>query len=326
MNSIKQQHGFNLVELMVAMVIGIFLVAGALRVYTQSQSALIVSEQAARLQENARYALQVVERDVRAADLWGLTNNSQEILGSDDPTQPVAPLAANSGDCENNWSIHIDMAIEGSNNANPYQNSCIPTTEYMTGSDVLVLRHAQSAPVDQVDLESGVIYVRSATKNGTLFVGPNEPSGYGTDSINSELSSIAYWISNSSDNDPNVPSLRRSYLTTDGVNPVVINEEVIPGVEDMQVQYGVDTTGDQSVNSYLDFDDVVDPDSIMVARVWLRIRAERTEQGYNEDVTYNYADQSYKSTDSGDAMEPRYRRLLVTKTIEMRNRRAESIL
>lgn len=326
MRTAKQQHGFNLIELMVAMVIGIFLVAGALRVYTQSQAALIVSEQAARLQENARYALQVIERDVRATDLWGLTNISQEITGSVTPADPTSPLAASTGACENNWSVNIDTAIEGANNTNPYQNTCIPSTSYMANSDVLVLRHAQSTPVDELDLENGVLYVRSATKNGVIFEGPNQPSGYGADSINSELTSVAYWVSSSSDNDNTLPSLRRSYLSSNGNDPVVINEEVIAGVEDMQVQYGVDTTGDQSVNTYVDFDDVANPADILVARVWLRVRAGQIEQGYSEDVTYTYADRQYNSTDSGDALEPKYRRLLVTKTIEMRNRRAESIL
>ncbi len=326
MTTSKRQHGFNLIELMVAMVIGVFLVAGALRVYTQSQAALIVSEQAARLQENARYALQIVERDVRAADLWGLTNESLQIAGSSDPTQPVDPLSADTGDCENNWSININVAIEGSNNANPYNTTCIPTGDYVTNSDVLILRHAQSTPVDEVDLENGLLYIRSSTNNGIIFEGPNQPTGIAADGINSELTSIAYWVSDSSDLDNTVPSLRRSFLTTNGNNPIVLTEEVISGVEDLQVQYGIDTTGDRSVNMYVDFDDVVDPDSILVARIWLRIRAENIEQGYTEDVTYNYADRTFNSANTGNNDDVRYRRLLVTKTIEMRNRRAESIL
>ncbi len=322
----SNQRGFNLIELMVAMVIGVFLVAGALRVYTQSQSALLISEQAARLQENARYALQTIERDVRAVDLWGLTNNAADVAGVADPTEAVSPLAANSGDCENNWSINLDIGIEGSNNANPYAGTCIPAGQYSANTDVLVIRHAQSPEVDAADLQAGVLYVRSSASNGVIFEGPIEATGVSADGINSQLSTVAYWISNSSDHDNNVPSLRRSYLTTDGINPVVISEEVIAGVEDLQVQYGVDTTGDQSVNIYLDFDDVVDPTAIMVARVWLRVRAEQIEQGFDEDVTYLYADRRYKASESAVATDTKYRRLLVTKTIELRNRRAESIL
>ncbi|MFK8028747.1 MAG: PilW family protein [Gammaproteobacteria bacterium] len=326
MTTHKRQKGFNLIELMVAMVIGIFLVAGALRVYTQSQAALVVSEQSARLQENARYALQFIERDVRAADLWGLTNESLQITGSADATLPVDPLTANTGDCEDNWSININVAIEGANNSNPYPNTCIPSTRFVANSDVLVVRHAESNPIDEIDLENGVLYIRSSNNNGILFEGPNQPTGIAADGINSKLSTAVYWVSNASDHDASIPSLRRSYLSTNGNDPIVVSEEVISGVEDLQIQYGVDTTDDQSVNMYVDYDDVADPDTILVARVWLRVRAERTEVGYTEDVTYTYADRSYNSTDSGDSDEPRYRRLLVTKTIEMRNRRSVTSL
>ncbi len=321
-----RQRGFNLIELMVAMVIGIFLVAGALRVYTQSQSALLISEQAARLQENARYALQTIERDVRAVDLWGLTNNASDVAGVADPTQPVSALAANSGDCEDNWSLNLAVGIEGSNNANPYPATCIPNAQYVANTDVLVVRHAQSPEFDAANLQDGVLYVRSSSSNGVIFEGPAQATGVSADGINSELTTIAYWISSSSDHDATVPSLRRSFLTTDGTDPIVASEEVIAGIEDLQVQYGIDTTGDQSVNMYIDFDDVVDPTAILVARVWLRVRAERLEQGYNEDVTYRYADRSFKASDTGVPTDTKFRRLLVTKTIELRNRRAESIL
>lgn len=320
------QRGFNLIELMVAMVIGVFLVAGALRVYTQSQSALIVSEQAARLQENARYALQTIERDVRAVDLWGLMNRSDDVANIADPTQPVAPLAADAGDCEDNWSINLGVGIEGSNNANPYPATCIPAAQYAPNTDVLVVRHAQSAEIDAADLQDGVLYVRSSSSNGVLFEGPVQATGVSSDGINSELTTVAYWVSDRSDFDDDVPSLRRTFLTTDGTNPIVRSEEVIAGIEDLQVQYGVDTTGDQSVNMYVDFDDVVDPDTILVARIWLRVRAEQMEQGFEEDVTYRYADQSFKASDTGVATDTKFRRLLVTKTIELRNRRAATLL
>ena len=326
MTMIKRQQGFNLIELMVAMVIGVFLVAGALSVYTQSQSALIISEQAARLQENARYALQTIERDVRAVDLWGLTNNAADVANTADPTELAIPLAANSGDCEPNWSVNLGTGIEGSNNVNPYSATCIPTADYVPNTDVLVLRHAQSAEIDQADLQDGTLYIRSSSSNGVLFEGPNQASGVSTNGINSELTTVAYWIADTSEHDDTVPSLRRTFLTSDGSDPVVVSEEVIAGIEDLQVQYGIDTTGDQSVNMYVDFDDVVDPAAILVARVWLRVRAEQLEQGFNEDVTYRYADKSFKSADTGVATDAKYRRLLVTKTIELRNRRAESIL
>ena len=225
--------------------------------------------------------------------------------------------------------MNLESAIVGSNNANPYPGSCIPNIQYVGGSDVLILRHTEEETVDEVDLRSGVIYVRSNNTTGTLFVGTTQPTTVSTDAVNSEVVSVAYWVSPSSDNDANTPSLRRAFLTTNGAAPVIDSEEVISGVEDLQVQYGVDLDDDGSVDSYLDFDNVVDPGLVMVARVWLRVRTANTELGFTDNSTYIYADGIFSAVDA-EAANPSptgtpaltsYRRLLLTKTIEIRNRR-----
>ena len=53
--------GMTLVELMVAMAIGLFLVGGALYVYSQSRSSYRSGDALARLQESARFALDTLE-------------------------------------------------------------------------------------------------------------------------------------------------------------------------------------------------------------------------------------------------------------------------
>ncbi|NNF17087.1 MAG: prepilin-type N-terminal cleavage/methylation domain-containing protein [Gammaproteobacteria bacterium] len=328
MFTFKQQRGFNLVELMIALVVGLFLVAGALRIYTQSQTAIQVNESIARIQETARFAMGIIEKDVRAAELWGRTNNPLAINGSGEPA--AADIYGVTSHCEPNWSVHVARAIEGANNSNPYAGSCIPSTAYQPGSDVLVVRHADEVEVATADLQPGVIYLRSNSNFGQIFVGTTEPTNVSVDAVNNALVSVAYWISNRSDNDPSVPSLRRSFLGAVGGNPTIINEEVISGVEDMQVQYGIDTTGDNSVNTYVDFDDVTNTDAIMVARVWIRVRAENAEMGFKDDATFIYADSRFRALDIAggatvDADIEKYRRVLVTKTMELRNRRADRL-
>ena len=61
------QRGATLIELMVAMTIGIFLIGGALYVFTESRSAMGVSDSLSRMQENARFALNSIEPDIRMA-------------------------------------------------------------------------------------------------------------------------------------------------------------------------------------------------------------------------------------------------------------------
>ncbi|HBZ30374.1 MAG TPA: prepilin-type cleavage/methylation domain-containing protein, partial [Nitrosomonas nitrosa] len=55
-----KQQGFTLVELMIAMTIGLILLGGVITILTSSQQVYRVNDALARMQENARYAFQVL--------------------------------------------------------------------------------------------------------------------------------------------------------------------------------------------------------------------------------------------------------------------------
>src|SRR5262245_46927343 len=65
--------GFTLVELMIALVIGSVVVVSALALYSHGRSAYRVNERVARLQEQGRYALSVIEPDIELAGYYGFT-------------------------------------------------------------------------------------------------------------------------------------------------------------------------------------------------------------------------------------------------------------
>ena len=69
-------RGLSLVELMVAMAIGIFLLAGAVTVFGKTRDLYRTNDAAARLQETARYAMSTIEADLRMANYWGLMSRA----------------------------------------------------------------------------------------------------------------------------------------------------------------------------------------------------------------------------------------------------------
>src|SRR5512134_1730770 len=87
----RSQAGVSLVELMVALVLGLFLIFGAVTVYQQSRTAFRTNEAVARMQEAARLAFDVLEADIRMANYWGLGNQSEYIINR---AAPLAPLPA----------------------------------------------------------------------------------------------------------------------------------------------------------------------------------------------------------------------------------------
>lgn len=316
---LRRQGGFNLIELMVAMVIGVFLIAGTLSVYQESQAAILVSERMSRMQENGRYAIHVIEEDVRAVGLWGQLNGTEFVAGRASPADPVDINVLS--DCENNWAVNLDRPIEGSNNANLYPASCMAAVNYQNNTDVLVLRHVDERDLGPADLVAGGLYMRSDQTHAQIFSGTVLPGGFAVTAQINEMATAAYFVSSRSDNDATMPSLRRVIVTDTAAVPTVTSEEVISGVEDFQVQYGVDLTGDGSANSYVNADAVVDLETVVALRLWLRLRTAQPELGFEDDMTWEYADRRFRSTATASTDDDAFRRTVVSKTIELRNRR-----
>lgn len=320
--------GMTLVELLVALAIGSFLMLGAVTVFMQGRSTFRTNETIARLQENARFVLDAIEPDIRMASYFGLTTRHGKIMNTAPQTDPhtIGPSG-----CANNWAVDLANTVEGFNGSYPW--SCAASTGHEDNSDVLVVRRAGREPIDSAALEAGTMYIVSARlQPGQIFTGATVPTGYDpATSENHELVVNGYYVDSSSSlttSDNTVPSLRRKRLVN---GPAVRDEEVLPGVEDFQIQFGVDTDPEGAaergiVDRYVNADAaILDPTStsflpdaeILAVRVWVRVRAEQPETGYEDTNTYTYADENFTADDN-------YRRVVVSKTIYLRNARPAS--
>ena len=79
-----KQSGFSLIEIMIALSIGVFLLGGIVQIFSASQQTYRMQRNLARLQENGRFALDFLARDIRMAGYWGCLNGmSTDIAGAD---------------------------------------------------------------------------------------------------------------------------------------------------------------------------------------------------------------------------------------------------
>jgi type IV pilus assembly protein PilW len=85
MFTMKRARGVTLVELMIAMVISTIVLLGVGTVYSSSKRSYKVQEEMARLQENARYAFNVMSRDIRGAGFVGCNPTINSLLNSNSP-------------------------------------------------------------------------------------------------------------------------------------------------------------------------------------------------------------------------------------------------
>ena len=313
------ERGMTLVELLVAMSIGLFLIGGALYMYSQSKNAYRAGDSLARLQESARFALDTLEPDIRLARYWGLNSEPARI------DFPVG-IAVTCGGVNAPWARALDSAVEARDDTFNLAPCAAFNDAPRAGSDVLILRHAepwQGGVEPAPDVQR--LQVRSTLNRGQVFndgVGP----ALGVDSSTNNVVINAYYVSDESSFDSNQPSLRRLTLRSNGT---LGEEEVIPGVENLQVQYGVDTDKDGEVDRYVDADQPLvtpgaagfDPDfQIVAVRVWMLVSTPADDPAWVDQRRYPTPD-----ADLGDlvAGSPGYpsssRRLQIAKTFFLNN-------
>jgi len=80
------QCGYTLIELMVAMSLGLFIIGGGIGIFIATQQSNRMQENLSRLQETARFAMDFIERDMRMTGFWGCkaaTTPDADVAGTD---------------------------------------------------------------------------------------------------------------------------------------------------------------------------------------------------------------------------------------------------
>ena len=318
----RHDTGVTLVELMVALAIGSFLIIGAVTVATQSRQAFLVNESIAKVQETAQFAIDTIEADLRMASNWGQTSRSDSIDGraTDTDPDPYGVLAGGAAGCGATWALDLTRPIEGSDS---YALPCAATGGAQADSDVVTIRRATVEPDAPA---AGRVQVQSTRIQGRLFSDGNVPAGYdAAESATHSLLVNSYYVAADSTLIPGVPTLRRKSLSVNAGAPAIVDLEVAPGVENMQLQFGVDTDQDNDVDRYVNPGAaILDPDDpgylpaarIMTARIWLVIRSIDPELGIVQPAG-GFAPGNVDLGVPNDS----YRRLQVSKTILLRNAR-----
>lgn len=81
-NNNRNQKGFTLIELMIALTIGLFLTAGAVKIFTGTKNTNRTQENLSRMQENARFAMYFLTEDLRGVGFDGGVCGSGQILNN----------------------------------------------------------------------------------------------------------------------------------------------------------------------------------------------------------------------------------------------------
>ncbi|WP_210132248.1 PilW family protein [Stenotrophomonas rhizophila] len=276
-----RQAGLSLVELMIALVIGLILMLGITQIFIASHSASRLSEGVARAQENGRFALEFLERDIRMAGHTGCVNDQAQFIKGTSAFKNNLVAATGSGS-----PLDFTVAIQGYEAAGTGPGGTLAVGQGtvpaglpgtisglnpapVAGSDILVLRFLapEGVPVTAINgqdltvtagnwarltqggvatptlfgianCESVDIFAGTTTSGkitgSTVDFSRYAPQPDPTQVYRAE--SMVYYIGQGT----NGPGLRRARANSAGV--YAINEELVEGIENLQLIYGLDTT------------------------------------------------------------------------------------
>jgi type IV pilus assembly protein PilW len=348
------QRGISIVEIMVAMTLSLILMGGVIQVFSSSKTTYRVNEAMSRLQEDGRFGMELMSRDVRMAGYSGCSRYG-----------PVTNTLKDQG----NIAYDFAVGITGYDNV-PASPPAVLATLSRTpkaGTDVIVVRRDADNPVriiknnngaqlfaDQISIEPGacsngtdrysglcegdILMVSDCTKSRVFQAGNLTLTG--SDTVN-----VTHPSSGTPGNDPSswggasapedevfgddaeiVKVATYVYYVADddaGI-PTLYRQDgataldLAQGVDNLQAVYGIDTSpanSNQSADSYVAASAVPDWDNVVSVRLHLLLRTVENNIAAAAQ-TYRYVGADVAVADASD----RYVRKEFTALVALRNR------
>ncbi len=167
------QRGLSLVELMIAMTLSLVLLAGVIQVMSGSKQSYILEDGMSRMQENARYALDRIARDLSTAGYMGCVETDYvEDKGTAKRYNLVNVLTNKSSGSR--WDFF--NAVTGGDDATDYNSAALSGTDYLTvrrtaGDGGIRVVKRMSGPTDDVVIDGTDLRAKDIDQYDVLAVG-----------------------------------------------------------------------------------------------------------------------------------------------------------
>ena len=258
-----RQLGLTLLELMISLTIGLFLVAGISTLIARQSSTRAELDKSARQIENGRYAMTLLQDDIQHAGFYG-----QYASGFTALTALPNPCDVTAATIDTALAMPLQGYDAPASVPAPL-STCLPDANHIRGTDILVVRRLEASDTLPTinSLVGGQIYVQTTPIAKVTGLGPDPspaiPSVYTLkqkDTVTAaELRKYVqriYFLSPcgtyatgatqctaAADNGSPVPTLKRLEMTVVAGVTTMATTPLVDGIENMQFDYGVDNTG-----------------------------------------------------------------------------------
>ena len=318
-------RGLSLLELLIAMLLGLLLSAGMVSVFLASKQNYYYEEQLARLQENGRYAMRLLQRELSMAGFFGGAVDMGALI--------PASVAADCG--IGDWALDgkhpVELVNDHRGKSAPVSLratvfSCLGGTEVVPLTDLVSIKRTAADPSWRDGLPAPGL-TRSATQQWYLrLVDGRQPRWHklrpmDLPGADAGSLSVSYWevatrvfyirrYSDSSNKKDGVPTLCMDNLAGSAISARCLVE----GVENMQLEFGIDTDADGVANRYMAAPGGADMERAVSARIHLLLRSINAIAGYRDLRSYQLGQHLVEARGDG------FLRRVFSTTVQLRNR------
>jgi type IV pilus assembly protein PilW len=342
----RQNKGFSLIELMVAILLSTILIGGAVSLYVVSKDSYVEVEQAAAVAENARFTMQVLNRSLRHVAFFGPVGF---LTGDEIDTTAIAGTTI-VGDCTGQAAaLSTTNLLFGLDLDDDTETAFGCIDDARAGTDVLVVKFLQPSPVYDEDpaianpvfdgvldfpptpgIDAQSYYVAANGERAVAFFGgsPDDIPDVGPGELYAGAVAFPYAFNLfyvREDPGSGIPKLSRKTLEWNGTAMQVVTEDLVEGVENLQFLFGEDTDAvpDGIPNAFVNATNVTDWNNVVTARAFAVTRSLSADADFIDNRTYAVGDTSWTPTCSvvlaTGFNECQFRRLLVQTDINLRN-------
>jgi prepilin-type N-terminal cleavage/methylation domain-containing protein len=324
---IKKASGFTMVELMIAMVLSLILGSAVVTIFANNSHSFNQDENVLRMQDDARHALREIAFEISMAGHYAdlllpgsIVPDSSLTLGTDcgPAGSPAWMYQTQAIGTDQNLSI---VALDNANAAAASaSHTCIAGGEFRDGSDVVAIKRVAGARAAAPS--AGRVYLRTNGTVGLLYrqpANPVPPIIVAPPLADWEYRPSIYFIRNYA-NAPGdgIPALCKKVLRAPG--PTMVTECLAAGIEDLQVEYGIDLDDDGQPNVFLPNPTLAQMQSVVSARIFLLARTTDIDTRYQNVKTYNVSNAPpYTPGDS-------FHRRVVSTTVSIQNIRSLNMM
>ncbi len=293
--------GFSLIELMIAMTLGMLIVSVTMFVFFNASASRNEVERTSRQIENGRYATEVIADDLRLAGFYGELKVAAIAAPGALPADQCSLDAAN-------WNAWIPLHVQGFDNGAGFDKTSTAgcaLADHKTNTDILLIRRARTCLATATDCgapATGTPYVQvslCATETTSHKLGLQGTATFdlkkkacGTTVADLRQYYVRiYYIGTNNGSGQNIPTLKRLELAGTGcagTPPCWITTPMVEGIEELNVVYGVDGNNDGAPENYVASPaSVADWMNAMSVQFHVLARNPEPSPGYIQSKTYN---------------------------------------